>query len=30
MQTFRELIPTELNSGINSNFLELRLELNLF
>ena len=29
-QTFRELIPKELNCGINSNFLELRLELNLF
>ena len=29
-QTFRELIPKELNSGINSNLPELRLELNLF
>ena len=29
-QTFRELIPKELNSKINSNFLQLRLELNLF
>ena len=26
----QELIPKELNSGINSNFPELRLELNLF
>ena len=30
IQTFRELIPKELNSGINFNFPELRLELNLF
>ena len=29
-QTFRELIPKELNSGINSNFSELGPELNLF
>ena len=30
LQTVRELILKELNSGINSDFLELRLELNLF